>query len=84
MSNIDQELNSQLSAWTIQCVIHHDESFVDPLCYLRRLNSGQPGERCLIPPIELVDVFHQSSSDFFVVNETLNLVCAWNGTQEAH
>ncbi len=44
MSNIDQELNSQLSAWTIQCVIHHDESFVDPLCYLRRLNSGQPGE----------------------------------------
>ncbi|BBF63084.1 transposase (plasmid) [Escherichia coli] len=52
MSNIDQELNSQLSAWTIQCVIHHDESFVDPLCYLRRLNSGQPGERCLIPPIE--------------------------------
>ncbi|EHK6409916.1 TPA: hypothetical protein J9295_003677 [Escherichia coli] len=40
MSNIDQELNSQLSAWTIQCVIHHDESFVDPLCYLRRLNHG--------------------------------------------
>ncbi|EOA6744066.1 hypothetical protein ACH8HJ_004341, partial [Escherichia coli] len=59
MSNIDQELNSQLSAWTIQCVIHHDESFVDPLCDLRRLNSGQPGERCLIPPIELVDVFNQ-------------------------
>lgn len=43
MSNIDLELNSQLSAWTIQCVIHHDESFVDPLCDLRRLNSGQPG-----------------------------------------
>nr|AIT41682.1 hypothetical protein [Escherichia coli]ARQ19207.1 hypothetical protein [Escherichia coli]AWM64930.1 hypothetical protein [Escherichia coli]QNL33679.1 hypothetical protein [Escherichia coli]QQP61400.1 hypothetical protein [Escherichia coli] len=40
-------------------MIHHDESFVDPLCDLRRLNSGQPGERCLIPPIELVDVFNQ-------------------------
>ncbi|MDC4833144.1 hypothetical protein NQ816_18015, partial [Acinetobacter baumannii] len=25
-----------------------------------------------------------NTSDFFVVNETLNLVCAWNGRQAAH
>lgn len=77
MSNIDQELNSQLSAWTIQCVIHHDESFVDPLCYLTTQNHIVIYYMIFISQVI-------NSSDFFVVNETLNLVCAWNGTQEAH